>query len=141
MIRKLYLGVLFTITAYLTYIGFEERIFLALTLVSALSFLFWWAGYAYLAVLGIALVYFNQGGLYGLSLLSLGIILVESTHLTRIKAPMRHYGALFVAVIMAIPVYYIAQIVSSYLPSLSNTTVAALFLISIYMTFYLVLRR
>lgn len=141
MIRELYLGVLFAITTYFTYLAFDERIFLALTLTSALSFLFWWAGYVYLAVLGIVLVYFNLGGLYGLFLLSLAIIFVESVHLTRIRAPMRHYGVLFVAVILAIPIYYIVRSISAYLPSLSNTTVAALFLVSLYLTFYFVLKR
>ncbi|AMQ18748.1 hypothetical protein [Thermococcus peptonophilus] len=141
MIRELYLGMLFAITTYLTYIGFDEKVFLVLTLASALSFFFWGAGYAYLTVLGIVLVYFNRGGLYGLSLLSLAIIFVESVHLTRIRSPMRHYGMLFVAVMLAIPIYYIVQIISAYLPSLSNTTVAAFFIVSLYLTFYFVLRR
>lgn len=55
---------------------------------------------------------------------------------------MRHYGMLFVAVMLAIPIYYIVQIISAYLPpSLSNTTVAAFFIVSLYLTFYFVLRR
>ncbi|WP_054840694.1 hypothetical protein [Thermococcus peptonophilus] len=41
MIRELYLGMLFAITTYLTYIGFDEKVFLVLTLASALSFFFW----------------------------------------------------------------------------------------------------
>ncbi|BAD86033.1 hypothetical membrane protein, conserved [Thermococcus kodakarensis KOD1] len=141
MIRRLYLAALFTIITYITYLGFDSRVTLVLSLALSLSILVWWMGYAYLALLGIALVYHRLGGFYGLTLLSLGIIFVESLHLTRVGASMRHYGTLTAAVIMALPLYSVAYYLSAYLPSLVNTMVAALFVVSLYLLFYLVVRR
>ncbi|WP_054839431.1 hypothetical protein [Thermococcus sp. JCM 11816] len=52
MIRRLYLAALFTIITYITYLGFDSRVTLVLSLALSLSILVWWMGYAYLALLG-----------------------------------------------------------------------------------------
>ena len=144
MIRKLFSLSLLLLTVMMfspTFSTLELAILFSAAFLSFLSFLWGSMGYVFLALLGILLVYRSVPGVYGLLTLSLSIIYVESLHLARRKAPLGHYVVLFASVLLAIPLYYTALMTSTFLPSLSNTSIAAIFIVSVYVLLYVVIKH
>ena len=97
-------------------------------------------GYLFLAFLGSLLAYYRPSSLYPLLAISFGIIYVESVHLACRKAPMSHYVILFASVFLAIPLYYVLLFTSAFLPNLSNTLVAGLLMVALYVLLYTILK-
>ncbi|WP_297068705.1 hypothetical protein [Thermococcus sp.] len=141
MIRKLFSLSLLLLTVMMFSPTFSTLELAILFSAAFLSFLWGSMGYVFLALLGILLVYRSVPGVYGLLTLSLSIIYVESLHLARRKAPLGHYVVLFASVLLAIPLYYTALMTSTFLPSLSNTSIAAIFIVSVYVLLYVVIKH
>ncbi len=141
MIRKLFSLSLLLLTVMMFSPTFSTLELAILFSAAFLSFLWGSMGYVFLALLGTLLVYRSVPGVYGLLTLSLSIIYVESLHLARRKAPLGHYVVLFASVLLAIPLYYTALMTSTFLPSLSNTGIAAIFIVSVYVLLYVVIKH
>ncbi len=141
MIRKLFSLSLLLLTVMMFSPTFSTLELAILFSAAFLSFLWGSMGYVFLALLGTLLVYRSVPGVYGLLTLSLSIIYVESLHLARRKAPLGHYVVLFASVLLAIPLYYTALMTSTFLPSLSNTSIAAIFIVSVYVLLYVVIKH
>ena len=141
MIRKLFSLSLLLLTVMMFSPTFSTLELAILFSAAFLSFLWGSMGYVFLALLGTLLVYRSVPGVYGLLTLSLSIIYVESLHLARRKAPLGHYVVLFASVLLAIPLYYTALMTSAFLPSLSNTSIAAIFIVSVYVLLYVVIKH
>ncbi|NJE54418.1 hypothetical protein [Thermococcus sp. 21S9] len=142
MIRKLLSAGVLSLFAFFVYLdfgpGFEFLLVLGLSLVAPL-----WepAGYFALASLGVLLVYRSLGGFIGLLTIIFAIQYVESLYLARRNAPISHYLVLLGGTLLAVPIYYFAYLLSIYTPSFVNTTLAAIFMVLLYVLFYIVVRR
>ncbi len=89
-------------------------------------------GALFLVLLGSFLFYTHLGGSYGLTLMILALLTVETAYLDREGAPMLHYAFLTLAVFMALPTYYLLVFLAPILPSMEVTAVAAVMLVALY---------
>jgi len=142
MIKKLLTVGLFVLFAFFVYADFGLGMELSVELALAfLAFLWEPAGYLALGFLGVFLVYRSIGGFLGLLTLIFAIQYVESVYLAKRDAPAEHYYVLFAGTLLAVPIYYFAYLMSFHVPSLVNTVVASVFVVSLYVLFYIVVKR
>ena len=90
-------------------------------------------GTLFLVSVGAYLIYTRTGGLYGLMIMSLALLSVEMGYLEREKAPLEHYVLLIAATLLAFPIYLVMVHLSPLLPRLEVTSLAAFFLIVMYL--------
>ncbi|WP_456365357.1 hypothetical protein [Thermococcus sp.] len=129
------------LAAYLLSLILSPAETFAFILPALLTFFWLPAGYLSLTYLGFILVYRTPPGGVAVASLSFSLIYVESVYLMKRKAPFWHYLVLTASVILAVPLYYASAILSDFLPSLVNTVIAALFVVTLYMLLYTVVRR
>jgi hypothetical protein len=89
-------------------------------------------GAVFLVLLGSFLFYTRLGGSYGLTVMILALLTVETAYLDRERAPLRHYVLLALAVFLALPTYYFLVFLAPLLPSMEVTAVAAVMLVALY---------
>ncbi|WP_297500867.1 hypothetical protein [Thermococcus sp.] len=138
--RRLFSALTLALTLLLLYPLLPGWAFLLSGVLAGPALLYEPLGYLFLALLGFLLAYYRPSSVYPLLALSFGIIYVESVHLADRKAPLIHYIVLFTSVFLAVPLYYLLLFASSFLPSLNNTAVAGLLLVSVYVLLYAVLK-
>ncbi|WP_297510203.1 hypothetical protein [Thermococcus sp.] len=138
--RKLLSILLFALALLLIYPLLPKWALYISGALAGLALLYEPLGYLFLAFLGSLLAYYRPSGVYPLLALSFGIIYVESAHLASRNVPLSHYVILFASVFLAVPLYYVLLFTSVFLPSLSNTLVAGLLMVSLYVLLYTILK-
>ncbi|WP_297519679.1 hypothetical protein [Thermococcus sp.] len=90
-------------------------------------------GAAFVAAVGVYLVYARAGGFLGLTLISLALLTAEMAYLDRERAPAGHYIVLLTAVFLAFPTYFLMAVTAPLVPRLEVTAVAAVLVLSLYL--------
>ncbi|WP_048150557.1 hypothetical protein [Palaeococcus ferrophilus] len=108
------------------------------SLLLALGFLSYAMGMLALLALVLFIVYYRAGGLYGMGLVALSLLFLESAEMDRKRAPGEHYLILLLAVFLALPLYYLVVGLAPLMPSLEVTMVAALMVVLLYLVSRLV---
>ena len=90
-------------------------------------------GAAFVAAVGVYLVYARVGGFPGLTIISLALLTAEVAYLDRERAPAGHYAMLLVAVFLAFPSYFLMAVTASLVPRLEVTAVAAFLVLLLYL--------
>jgi len=102
---------------------------LVLALPSLLSY---FLGMFFLVVFIILLVYYKIGDIFGVLLVALALLFVESAYLDREKAPKEHYIILTVSVLLALPTYLFIRTLAVAMPRFEVTAIAMLILLTLY---------
>lgn len=102
---------------------------LVLALPALLSY---FLGMFFLVVFIILLVYYKIGGTFGVLLVALALLFVESAYLDREKAPKEHYLILTVSVLLALPTYLFIRTLAVAMPRFEVTAIAMLILLTLY---------
>lgn len=103
------------------------------SIIMAVGFLSYALGIFALLGLALFLVYYRTGGLYGMGLVALAILFLESAEMDRKKAPGEHYMILVLAVFLSLPLYYLVVGLAPLMPSLEVTMVAAMMVVLLYL--------
>ncbi|AIF68539.1 hypothetical protein PAP_00460 [Palaeococcus pacificus DY20341] len=103
-----------------------------LALFSFGSFLSYTLGVLFLIPFIILLIYYRIGGFYGVALVSLALLLIESAQMDRHSAPKEHYLILTLAISLTFPAYALIVLLAPIMPPLEVTMIAALMLLVLY---------
>lgn len=117
---------------FLILLTYGTRFFIP-SLLLALGFLSYALGMLALLALVLFMVYYRVGGLYGMGLVALSLLFIESAEMDRKRAPREHYIILLLAVFLALPLYYLVLGLAPLMPSLEVTMVAALMMVLLYL--------
>jgi len=96
------------------------------------AFLSYFLGVLFLVAFIILLLYYKIGGMFGVLLVSLALLFVESAYLDREKAPREHYLILAVSVLLALPTYLFIRTLAVAMPRFEVTAIAMLILLVLY---------
>ncbi len=96
------------------------------------SFFSYFMGSIFLILTAFFLIYNKIGDVYGLGIMTLALLLVESAYLDREKAPPEHYAILLLAVLLALPTFILMKNIAPLVPGFEATALAALILLSLY---------
>lgn len=96
------------------------------------AFLSYSLGMFFLLAFIILLLYYKIGGMFGVLLVALALLFVESAYLDREKAPKEHYLILTVSVLLALPTYLFIRTLAVAMPRFEVTAIAMLILFTLY---------
>lgn len=89
-------------------------------------------GMLYMIGVGVLLIYKELGGLYGLGIMILALLAIETGQMDRERAPLEHYAVLTLAASLSIPTYLLMVGISPLLPRFEITAVAVGIILALY---------